>query len=565
MSRYRIALVVLLFLAVGVPLALPFVEALSRPDAWAAWGDAPRSALLARNTFGLVAGTLLVTVPLGTLVAFLLYRTDLPLARLWRGLVVLTLFVPLPLFATAWQAALGTGGWLPAAPWATAPFAEALEGEVRPLWKPWAQGVGAAVWIHAAAGLPWVILIMGQGLRWVERDLEEDALTAAGPWRVAWRVTLPRCRAALGVAALWVALMAATEITVADMVQVRTLAEEAYLQFGLHDDAGLARTVLLALPALLLAGALVIVVVRRWERTLPPLERVADVPRVFPLGAFRWPCFAVVLLATVGLVAVPVGSLVWKAGLGGSPEMWSIQVVLAYLDKELRTSGLTVATSCGVAAVAGVAAAALGLLVCWLAQESRRFRLAVLVLLAAAWVLPAPVLGVGLKETIHRLLDVEDLIVGGWLAPNERPLRRALFLGPSAVPIFWAYLVRFFPFAVALQWPVVRHIPPELRDAIRTDGASTWQEFRHLVLPLAWPACLRAGLAVGVLALGEIGASRLVRAAWSPFAHVVFEQMHYGVTGNLAALCLVLLGVAAAGGAVVAAHPFTFRGRERET
>lgn len=552
MSRYRVAVILILGLLVGLPLTLPFLEALTRPDALAAWREVPRFLLLGRNTLVLVGGTVLLALPAGILGAFLFYRTDLPLAGLLRFLTFLTLFVPLPLFATAWQATLGTGGWLPAALWGTAPFTEAGAGEVRPLWKPWAQGLGAAAWVHAVAALPWVILIVGQGLRWVERELEEDALTAAGPWRVVWHVTLPRCQAALGVAAVWVALMAATEITIADMMQVRTLAEEVYLQFGLQDDEGVSRTVLVSLPALLVVGALVFMAVRRWERTVPPLEQVALAPRQYRLGFLRWPCFVVVLTATASLVAVPVGSLIWKAGLGGSPESWSVSVLGAYLDKIVRTGSVTVVASCAVAAGAGLLAAALGLVVCWLAQDSRPFRQCVLVVLATAWVLPAPVIGVGLKETIQRLLDLEDWLWGGLLEPNARPLRQLLFLGPSAAPILWAYLVRFLPFAIALQWPVVRHIPPELCDAIRTDGATGWQEFRHLIVPLAWPACWRAGLAAGVLALGEIGTSKLVWAGWHPFAHEVFAQMHYGVTNSLAALCLVLLGVAAAGGTVAA-------------
>ncbi len=557
MRTRRILTALVLFGMVGLPLFLPFLEAGRRPDAWQAWRDTERALLLGRNTILLIAGTWLRVLPVGTLLAFLLYRTDLPLARLWRSLLLLTLFVPLPLFASAWQAALGTGGWLPSAGWSTQPeFGEAA-GEVRPLWKPWAQGLGAAVWVHAAAALPWVVLIVGQGMRWVERELEEDALTAARAWRVVWRVTLPRCAASLGVAALWVALMAGTEITVADMMQVRTLAEEVYLQFGLHDDAGLARTVLLTLPVLLLAGTLTIVAVGRWERRLPPPERHTDVPRVFSLRWLRWPCFVGVLLLVLMLAAMPVGSLLWKAGLGGRPEAWHARDFLFHVGNTLKTGSANVAASIAVAGAAGAVAALLALFVCWLAQEHRPFRNTILVLMAAAWVLPAPVVGVGLKEAIHHLLDLEETLFGvSW-----RPLRFLLYDGPSGGPIFWAYLIRFFPFAVAVQWPVVRHIPPELRDAIRVDGATPGQEFRHLILPLAWPACLRAGLAVTVLALGEIGASKLVWAGWHPFAHEVFAQMHYGVTPSLAALCLLLLGIVAVGGATVA----WWRGRAPNT
>ena len=139
-----------------------------------------------------------------------------------------------------------------------------------------------------------------------------------------------------------------------------------------------------------------------------------------------------------------------------------------------------------------------------------------------------------------------------------RPMRRLLYDGlsgvgelwsnlASSVPIVWAYFVRFFPFAVAMLWPVVRQIPLELREAIRLDGATAGQEFRHLVLPLSALPFLRAALAVGILALGEIGASKLVWVMWHPFAHEVFAQMHFGITPPLAAMCLVLLGVVVLG------------------
>src|SRR5262249_16907183 len=134
-----------------------------------------------------------------------------------------------------------------------------------------------------------------------------------------------------------------------------------------------------------------------------------------------------------------------------------------------------------------------------------------------------------------------------------RPLAKSLYYGPSPAPLMWAFLVRFFPFAVAMLWPVVRLLPPELRDAARVDGARPWQEFGYVILPLPFPACIRAGLAVAVLSLGELSAGKLAETpGFQTLAHVIFEQMHYGITDNLAALCLILLLLAGGGGGMVA-------------
>jgi ABC-type Fe3+ transport system permease subunit len=139
-----------------------------------------------------------------------------------------------------------------------------------------------------------------------------------------------------------------------------------------------------------------------------------------------------------------------------------------------------------------------------------------------------------LQQTIGLLLD----------AVPSQPLTIALYRGPSPLPTLWAQMVRFFPCAVAVLWPLVRLLPPELHEAAQVDGARPRQELWYLMVPLTMAVSLRAGLAVAILSLGELGAGKLVATpGWQSFAHEVFTQMHYGVTNDLAALCLVLLAV----------------------
>src|SRR5437899_2035136 len=303
MGWWRLSVSLILFVTIALPAAMPFLDLLARAQGWRAWTEGERLLALAGNTLGLVAGTLALALPAGIVAAVLLYRTDLPLRRGLRFLALLTLFIPLPLFTSAWQAALGTGGWFPVAVWSTAPPGDPDISATGIAWKPWAHGMGAAVWVHAVAGFPWVVVLVGQGLCWVERQLEEDALTVAPPWRVLLWVTLPRCRAAIFASGLWVALMAASEITVTDMMQVRTFAEEVYNQLVTGDQAALAHAVAVSFPAVILTWALMMWATRRWERTLPPLDALGAHPRLFQLGWARGPC----LVAALGTVALFVG------------------------------------------------------------------------------------------------------------------------------------------------------------------------------------------------------------------------------------------------------------------
>ncbi len=562
MTAWRVAVLTLLVLLVGVPLFLPFLEALQSPSAFRALGDVPRLAGLAKNTVLLIGGTLALALPTGIVGAVLFYRTDLPLRGLLRFVVILTLFVPLPLFASAWQASLGSGGfvvrYLPAL---SALWSPPATGTTSAGWTAWGHGLNAAIWIHAVAALPWVILIVGQGLTWVERSLEEEALTLVAPWRVLLGVTLRRSLAAIGAAALWVALQTATEIVVTDMFQVRTFGEEVYTQYVLPEPDATepsgkgaeARAVAVSLPSVLATWGLVLLAARAWERRLPPLDLFATQPHVFGLGRWRWPTLLAVAALVVFLVGIPTESLVWKLGLTGRQQHWSLRAALDRLTLVSQVHGGLVRESLLVAFCSGAAIAGLALVACWLAAGCRWMRTAVFVIAAAAWAVPGPVVGLGLIAVV-KLVIVRD---------PSGVLARWLYDGPSPFPVAWAYLVRFFPCAVALLWPVVRLVPGDLREAAQTEGAAPVLEFTRVIWPLTRTAWLRASAAVGVLAIGELSAGKLIETPGSmTFTHEVFRQMHYGATGELAALCLVLLASVTGGSLLVAIIGWVARRRK---
>jgi iron(III) transport system permease protein len=514
-----------LLLVVGIPLADPIVRLIREPQWFGVWREGPRVLGLLVNTVTLTAGALALSLPIGTAAAILLFRTDIPSRVFFRRLLVLLLFVPLPLTASAWQSFVGLGGWLGNV-LSFAPVPSAVQ------WRPWAHGLLPAVALHTAAALPWIIWIVGLGLGRVERELEEDALTAASVAWVIRRVTLRRSAGAVVAAALWVTVQTATEITVTDVMQVNTFAEETYTQLVAGDEGGVVRSVALAAPMMLGLGVVLGVLAAKLARSAPPLETVGRPPPAFRLGAARG-LASIVVCAVMFAVAVPLAGLVWKAG-GGDIGAWTPSELERRIMTMLRVRGMMVTESLLLAVATGASVAVASLLAAWLGLGTRLSALFVLVLTVAAVAEPGPVAGLGLKETI-------DYLVG--LAHSDLAAR-VLYYGPSLVPVWWAGVIRFFPYGVFLLWPVVRTIPLETRETARIDGATPGVEFRSVIWPIGFSFLIQTTFAVAALSLGEIAAGKLVETPGAQtLAHEIFNQMHYGVSGDLAAVGLVLLGM----------------------
>src|SRR5262245_6516471 len=126
------------------------------------WMVEPRAGRLWLNTALLASGACLVALPLGTLLAVAIFKTDVPGRRVAVLLLVGMLFVPLYLITGAWDAGFGIQGW------------QTLAANPHLAHDPWLAGWRAAIWVHGLAAVPWLVVIVGAGLRAVEGEIEED-------------------------------------------------------------------------------------------------------------------------------------------------------------------------------------------------------------------------------------------------------------------------------------------------------------------------------------------------------------------------------------------------------
>ena len=485
-----------------------------------------RARVLAGNTLLLAGATAALSVMFGAPVAFLLARTEIPLRRSATVLLLALLFTPLYLQAAAWQAGFGLQGW-----YTLAVGGPALLG-----------GWSGAILVHVAAAIPWVVVIVGLGLRLAEPELEEEALLDATPGQVFRRVTLRRTTECVAAAFLWVAVATAGEMTVTDLFLIRTYAEEIYTQFALGDTLETATWNLIpsavAIAWVIVGGLLL-------TSRLVPLDRHTSqrAARNFRLGGWRIPATALVW-AIVGLLfLIPAASLVIKAGrivtrsTEGLVRGWSAEQCLTMtLGSPLRFPrefGWTLV----IGAVAATAALVVGLALAWSARRGGWRAAPAWLTIAICLALPGPLVGLALIE----LLDSPAVPWLAWLYDH------------SILAIAIVQTIRALPLATLVLWYALRTISPELLTSATLDGAGPLARFFRIALPQRGGALAAAWLVALAMASGELAGSILVVPPGVVTLPIqIFGLIHFGVDDQVAGVSLFIFGLFLATAAIVA-------------
>jgi molybdate transport system permease protein len=147
---------------------------------------------------------------------------------------------------------------------------------------------------------------------------------------------------------------------------------------------------------------------------------------------------------------------------------------------------------------ASILAFAIALAASWaMARTSFRGKVLVETLLMLPLVLPPTVVGFGLLVLLGR---------NSWLGR----LIEWLFHQP-VIFTWWAAVIAATVVAFPLVYQTLKtgfeSVDRDLEDVARTEGASEWQVFRHITLPLAWRFLLSAYLFGFARGIGEFGAT----------------------------------------------------------
>lgn len=483
---------------------------------------------LARNTLLLSLATCVISLPVATAITVCLVRTDLPGRKVCFWLIASLLFVPLYLQASAWDAGFGLLGW----------YTLIQDGMRKPLLDGWT----AAIWIHAVYAIPWAVVIISIGLAKASRHLEELALLDATGCRVFWSVTLPGVAPAILAAGLWVTVMTAGEMTVTDMYRIRTYAEEIYLNLPMalpvSQINGTGDTPMapvgsvqmfeqVCMLAILVACGLLVL-----PRILPryDMRPTAQSP-LFRLGRWRLATYVFLGIVMAVLIFVPVGNLIYKAGLvflpteSGVRRDWYFGHFLTVLSSTpwKYRSEFYWTTLIGIASTSVVLILAIPL--AWWSR-TKRFGATVCAsfMCAVGFAAPGPLVGIFVESMLNR----EHGEFFNWLYDYT-------VLAPVV-----AVSIKSLPLAVIACWWLFRTVPDRLLERAEIDGMSGLRQLFSIgikghMIPLAGIALLTFGISTG-----DLAASLLVLpAGMETIQRRVFGFVHSGVDDQVAAICLV--------------------------
>ena len=464
------ALVACLF---ATPLAYLAVRGLTEGGTLAAWTSAATLGPLAR-TLLLGVSVAAASAVLGTALAWLVARTDLPGRRAARLLLPLPLVMPSFIAAFALLAAFAPGGL--------------LEGLLEPLGVevPAVEGFWGALYVLTLFTYPYVYLPVVARLGQLPASLEESArLLGRGPAAVFRTVVAPQAAGAVWAGTLLVFLYTISDFGAVQLLRYETLTSSIYASRVFDRAGALAQSLLLGLLAVAVVAA-----ERSATRGARPGRLAAGARSLrVPLGRWRGPALALVA-GVVGLALVaPVGVLAFWAGRG--------------LVAGSTRAGALVSDAGGLALPA-VHTATMAVLAA---------------MVAVAAVLPVAYLTV--RHSSRLAGTANAVIVGGFALPGlvvalalafwtlQAPWPLAALYQTQALLVF-AYVVHFGSQALRAAQVAVAAVPSRLDDAARTLGAGRLRRLRTVELPLATPGLLAGAGLVLLSTMKELPATLLL-------------------------------------------------------
>jgi iron(III) transport system permease protein len=468
--------------------------------------------------------TTVLSVGIGTILAVLLTRTDLPGRDVLHNLVMVPFYVSPLVLAFAWATIYGPAGFLTI-------FVRLGVG-VQP-WNLYSV-VGIAL-VAAVYYVPYTYLYSTGSLALTDPQLEDAGrIAGAGPIRTLASVTLPLLRPALAYSVILTVVSAVELLSIplvlGSPVGIQVLATYLY-KLGLvgnqTDYGGIA-----AVSVLMLLAITVLVWtqtrVTGQERRFVTVGGKATRGRVLALHGLRWPLTLLIWLYVVLGVVLPLLGIVLQSATSFlSPLVNPLTLLTTQNYATIFNEGSYVRSIWNsilistVGGAIGILFIALLALVVYRSTFPYRSWLQYLALYPRA--VPGIIVGIGFLWAFL-------------LIPGIGPLRN------TVIALTIAFIMRFIPLGFGAIGPSILRISPELDRAGRVSGATWLRTIVAILVPLLKPALVSGFVLLFISFLKEYSSAIFLFARGSEvIGTTMIELWRQGNSGPVAALATIQL------------------------
>lgn len=515
-----VAVAIVCFLAL-VPLAMLFYSSISnaRPgelgvltlDNFARAYGARQTYALLGNSMVYAVGTAIFSFTVGSVLAWLCARTNMPLKGLLFTLSMVPLVIPGILNTIAWlfllspRIGLVNKVLMPLFGLTNPPF------DVYSMW--------GMIWVEGLLLSPLVFLMMWAAFTTMDPALEDSA-TMSGSGivstfrRITLRLMLPAILSVLLI--MFIRGLESFEVPALVGLPNRIFVFTSAIYVAIHDmpvDYGLAGAYSISLLAISAVG------VYLYGRATSRQEQFSTItgkgyrPREIDLGPWKYAAAAFFMLYFLVVVGLPLLVMVWNSLIPytAAPSLEMLSKVSLKNYAEVLSYGKirqTFINSAIAASATGTVVMVLTAIISWVVVKTKITGRRVLDSLAFIPIaFPGLTLGVGLMW-VYLTIPI--------------PIYGTLWI------LVIAYITRFMPYGIRTCSATLVQIHRELEEASMASGGSWLQTFTRVTLPLLRPALVTGWIYVALISLRELSSSILLYSPGNEVLSIMIWDLWQG-------------------------------------
>ncbi|MCE7006993.1 iron ABC transporter permease [Kibdelosporangium philippinense] len=487
-----------------------------------AYGD-DRIGSLIGNSLWFAIGSAVLSLLVGTSLAYLQVRTDVPFKALFFAASIIPLIIPGILYTISWI-------------FLASPDIGLINKMLEPIFGPGTIDiftVWGMIWVEGLHLSPIVFLLMVAAFRSMDPSLEESALMCgATRTQVFRRITVPLIRPAIGAAVLIMTVRGLESFEVPALLGLQNgiyvFTSRIYFVLRTYPpDLAAAGALALGLLVLAMIGVAISNFAGRAAKNYQTVTGKGFRPRPMRLGKWRPVMGGVIIAYFLFTVVLPLLVLLYTSLLkfyqAPSGQAFASMTLDNYanllsLPKALTALQNSLFLGVGTATVvmAGMAIAA------WVVVRSK-------------------VPGRSIVDQLSFLpLVVPGLVLG--LALSFVYLRSPIPIYGTIFILLIAYVTRYMPYGMRYAVTSMQQISAELEESAQVSGASWWQTFRRVLLPLLAPGLMAGWIYILVVSFRELSSSILLYSPGNEVLSIlIFEQYENGEFTVLSALGVVMV------------------------